>query len=157
MRRCVPLWFYPLGIACTVLAYGLGVALKPKAQVTLIFEAYDRNGKPFTRSSVFILNSHDRPVKIVSGGVPLTRPVGYEQELVLEVRSNASQTSPHNFRVYIRWQSLQDYLKWLENDFLAQNNLDARQWQPTLQRLKQFAKEGKQHYPIIVPDHTSGF
>lgn len=154
MRRCVPLWFYPLGIACAMLAYGLGVALKPKAQVTLIFEAYDRNGRPLTRSSVFILNSYDRPVYIPPGGVAMTRPIGHEQELIF---SSTPNMSPHSFRVNIRWQSRQDYLRWLENDFLRENNLDAQQWQPTLQRLRRFAGERKQHYPIVVPDRTSDF
>lgn len=152
MRRCIPWWFYLLAVAATLVTYSLGTALKPRKLVTVIFQAYERDGKA-VHNLVFILNTHNKPVRVPLGGVPLTRPVGHEQIIAV----GGSENTSHAINIPVRWRTRDEYIQWLENDFLTENNLDPEQWKTVINRLKAFARENKQHYPIILPDRSDEF
>lgn len=154
MRRCIPLWFYPVALAAAVGAYALGAALKPEPEVSLIFETYYRDGRRVVQPPVYSLNTDPRGPVDITKRAPMTRRVGYEQDILL---SSSRQRSSNNIRVRVRWQTLREYLQWLENDFIEENNLNPKQWRPIIQQLKEYAQKGKQHYPIIVPDTSSDF
>lgn len=157
MRRCIPLWFYPLALTGAIIAYALGALLKPKPEVTLIFETYYQDGKPAVKSPVFCLNSDPRGPVDLTKRPEMTRPVGYEMEFILSSSNQERIDSPSNIRVIVRWRSRDEYLRWLENDFLAENNLEKAKWRPVIQRLMDYARGGKQIYPIIVPNPSHDF
>jgi hypothetical protein len=162
--RCVPMWFFGVLAGLAVAGFLLGQWLKPPApeppppsEITLRFYLYFRDGTPFRPAqnrNVWIVKPTDRGTPIPVQGAERTQQTNTRQLYTL---SSDRYLSSNDFSIEIAWRTTEEFLIWLENDFITQNNLDRSRWQANIESLRRRTRGKKQHYPIILPDLGTEF
>lgn len=147
--RCVPRWWV---IPCLV-ALGSSTWLgqkiqKPRPEITLIFFAYDTQGKEVKAQ---LIGPKDEVTPQEAGGnCRFSRPIG--TSIGLQFQRLDPEEPPKTEAVL--WRSQKDFLQWLETDFREQlKRLDPdynkQKWDELIKRLKGRASSTACDYPVV--------